>query len=345
MMYDLPLVEGGVVMAFDQLKDRTVAMDEATREIRWEAEHYFSLIANHVGLSWHQGGHVVDLASGTTIEPLPAAVGYEKVALADRVVALDGNDHGQLIRVAGLTERRDLWTYQPKGPHPTIQGIFCADERGVYFGLYDTSVIALSLDDGHVLWRQVEAAELPEPLKGRRAGSTDGVAIVYGEIVIFRFGMNIAGLSTADGQVVWSTPLQGVSDVYLYDGRYYVTTRAGKYHILDPGTGALLLSADLTKTLPADIRRRRPSVFAPMLVSETHTFVGTREGWLLAFERDTGRYVWSFRPNKGGEISYRSPGYFASANGRFYYADLSTCLYCLEERTPTDPVLSEQRRL
>ncbi len=344
MMYDLPLVEGGVVMAFDQLKNRTVAMDEATWAIRWEAEHYFSLITNRVGLSWHQGGHAVRLDSGITIEPFPVAIGYQKVALADKVVALDGDDHGQLIRAASLAQSRDLWTYQPKGPHPTIQGIFCADERAVYFGLYDTSVMALSLDDGRVLWRQAEAADLPEALKGRRAGATDGFAIVYGEIVIFRFGTNIAGLSVADGRVVWSTPILGSSDVYLYDGRYYVTTSAGKYHILDPGTGAVLLSADLMKTLPAELRKKRPSVFAPMLVSETHTFVGVREGWLLAFERDTGRYVWSFRPKKGGEISHRSPGYFASANGRFYYADLSTCLYCLEETNPTDPVLIEQRR-
>ena len=204
--------------------------------------------------------------------------------------------------------------------------------------------MALSLDKGAVLWRQPEAAELPETLKGRRAGSTDGFAIVYDGIVIFRFGTNIAGLDTTDGRVVWSRPLVKATDTYLYDGRYYVTTAAGKYHTLDPHTGAVLVSADLTKTLPAEIRKQRPSSWAPMLVSETHTFVGTRQGWLLAFERDTGVYAWSFRPRKGGEISHRSPGYFASANGRFYYADLSTCLYCLEEENPSDPVLIEERR-
>jgi glucose dehydrogenase len=344
MIYDLPLVWRGVVIVYDQLKNRTVAMDEATWAIRWKAEHYLSLITNHVGLSWHQGGHAVDLDSGTTLDPFTAAVGYEKVTLGDKVLALDGDDRGQLIRAASYRERRDVWTYQPQGPHPTMQGLFCADERAVYFGLYDTSVMALSLADGQVLWRQADAAALPDALKGRRAGATDGFAIVHGEIVIFRFGMNVAGLSTADGRVVWSTPMQGISDCYLYDGRYYVTTSGGKYHILDPKTGAVMLSADLTKTLPADIRKRRPSVFAPMLVSETHTFVGMREGWLLAFERDTGRYVWNFRPKNGGGISHRSPGYFASANGRLYYADLSKCLYCLEEQTATDPVLIEQRR-
>lgn len=344
MIYDLPLVEAGLVIAFDQSKGRTVALDEACWSIRWECDHYLALITSGLGLSWHRGGHVVDLATGKDISVLPMRAGYEQVETNDLIVSMGSGDEGQAVLVGSLAERRDIWKYEPNGPHPTLQGIFCADEKAVYFGLYDTSVMALSLEDGHVLWRQAEAAALPVALKGRRAGAADGFAILHGEIVIFRFGMNVAGLSVSDGRVEWSTPIQGISDCYLYDGRYYVTTSTGKYHILDPATGAVLVSADLTTTLPADIRRSRPSVFAPMLISETHAFVGTREGWLLAFERESGRYVWHFRPKKGGEISHRSPGYFASANGRFYYADLSKCLYCLEEQTPTDPVLIEQRR-
>lgn len=343
MVYHLPLVEGGLVMAFDQRKDRTVAIEEDTWATAWEANHYLGLIVDGVGLSWRQSGHLVDLRTGASLAPFPAAVGTEHAAIGSTVVAL-GFDGTDVMRAASLRERRDLWQYRPEGPHPTIQGIFCADERGVYFGLYDTSVMALALEDGRVLWRQTEAADLPAALKGRRAGATDGFAIVHGEVVIFRFATNIAGLSVADGHVVWSTPTRGVTDCYLYDGRYYVTTGSGGYQILDPRTGEVLFSADLTKTLPGEIRKRRPSVFAPLLISETHAFVGTREGWLLAFERDTGRYAWHFRPEKGGGISHRSPGYFASANGRFYYADLSKCLYCLEEVTPTDPVLAAQRR-
>lgn len=80
---------------------------------------------------------------------------------------------------------------------------------------------------------------------------------------------------------------------------------------------------------------------APNLVSETHLFVGTERGRIIAFARDTGEYSWSHRPKGGGPIGRR--GYFASANGRLYYADLSPRLYCLEEKKPSDPALSEQR--
>jgi outer membrane protein assembly factor BamB len=76
-----------------------------------------------------------------------------------------------------------------------------------------------------------------------------------------------------------------------------------------------------------------------MVVSETNTYIGTLDGYIIAFERDTGRYAWHHRPRSGTGMG----SYLMTVNGRLYYTDMTFRLYCLEEEEPTDPVLRAQR--
>jgi len=136
---------------------------------------------------------------------------------------------------------------------------------------------------------------------------------------------------------VWRCRRGRTDDGYLYDGRYYVNSGLGTYHVLDPLTGRELLSADLRATLPKKLDGLVPH--GSMLISDTHAYIGTIEGYIVAFERETGAYSWHHRPRGGTGMG----SYLMSANGRLYYTDMSFRLYCLEEENPTDPVLMLQK--
>lgn len=59
-------------------------------------------------------------------------------------------------------------------------------------------------------------------------------------------------------------------------------------------------------------------------------FTGGEEGYVLAFERPKGKYVWSLRP-KGASTTAHDGNRFVAAGGRLYYTDMSLRLYALEK--------------
>jgi outer membrane protein assembly factor BamB len=340
IIWHRPFVDDGIEIR--QAQGKAIATDEAGTLLwtdRKKGEP--ALVCDQGVLIWRAGtAELLDPLSGRANARLPGRACIETLAIGDVLVGMSYAKGSNLMLASSLQSRMGLWTYRPdtKGPQ-NISGIFCADERGVYLGLSDGALVGLSLSEGKEMWRQ-ESAGMQESGKPRVA--VKGFLTAYGNSVIVRYATNVAAVSTRDGRVLWMRDIWGTLDGYLYGDRYYVTTDRGGYHVLDPKTGKVLLSADLLATLPKAVRSSPIMNFAPMLVSETHVFVGTREGYLLAFERETGRYAWHFLPKNAGVINYNG-SYFSSVNGRFYYADMSFAEYCLEEETPTDTVLKERR--
>jgi hypothetical protein len=197
-------------------------------------------------------------------------------------------------------------------------------------------MVARGLLDGRELWRRKIPKRpdcLPEPQRG---------ICLAGNTVIYKlWGGVVLGVSAGTGEILWTFATGGdqTMDVALCGDRYHVLGRDGGYFVLDASTGRTLLKANLKSTLPGKLSKLRD--FFPLLVSETHAWVGVGPGYLMAFDRHTGEYAWHRLPKGAG--SFQGQTSFASANGRFYYSDCSARMYWLEEENPTDPVLKAQR--
>ena len=89
-------------------------------------------------------------------------------------------------------------------------------------------------------------------------------------------------------------------------------------------------SVEAQYSLQRELRPSLPGVTIrpPLLVTEDHYWVGSREGYLLAFERKTGQLSWAFRPEGGGNTAVYLNGITASDDWLFYCDD-SNRIYCL----------------
>lgn len=323
-----------------------LSQSESTGLALWEYTRPATpqLIAGDFVLAWPRAdeAELLDLSTGAVTGVMRCPVPSETAVVDDRllVTAYEG-DGCYSVCCASISRGQVLWAQAlPLGT--TIRGTFCASDVAVFVGESTGAVVALSILDGRELWRHgVADLTWRDPTFGNRQGEPEGVLTTHEDIVILRVQHgHVVGLSAQDGRRVWAWrhAQARTDDGYLYDGRYYINSGLGTYHILDPLSGTELLSADLRATLPKKLQGLSPH--GPMLVSETHTFIGTIEGYILAFERDTGRYVWHHRPKGGTGMG----SYLMSVNGRLYYTDMSFRLYCLEEKEPTDPVLKAQRK-
>lgn len=166
--------------------------------------------------------------------------------------------------------------------------------------------------------------------------------MVWGDHVIFEVYRNgVVAFGRRDGRRAWAHRFRAaLCQGYVYDGRYWALTTMGDLVVFEPSSGRVLLERNLKRGLPKKLAG--VSIRKPLLVSETHVFTGSHDGYVLAFDRQTGNYVWRHRA-KGGASTDHDGSYFASANGRLYYSDVSNRVYCLEEVNPTDPVLRSQR--
>jgi outer membrane protein assembly factor BamB len=209
-----------------------------------------------------------------------------------------------------------------------FSSIFCATDDRIIVG-QDELVLALSSETGRLLWEH-SVADLPLRMPGEedRPGTTGGICRIHSNIVIVTVPKDfLLGLSVENGERLWTW----TSDLhravaagagYLYGGRYYQTGANGSYHIIDANTGVTVFETVLTQGLPK--KQHTAWGWSPILISETHVFVGSRDGQILAFVRDSGEYVWSIVPKRGSSVTD-----FASVNERLYCTDLGGRLHCL----------------
>lgn len=242
------------------------------------------------------------------------------------------------VYAADLRSARLLWRFDADATDNAISCEPCATDERVFVGLEDGSILALGLSDGQPIWRQ----RAPNG-SGARA-YVRGRACVSGDTVIFRVGgggdVGVVALAASTGDVVWTFDLHDVvQDGAFYGPFYHVVGWSGRYGLLEVSTGRQILISSLSSTLPSTLATLRD--FFPLLLSETHAWVGAGSGYLLAFNRETGEYAWHRLPKRAG--AFQRQTHFTSVNGRLYYADMSARMYWLEEEHPTDPVLRAQR--
>jgi outer membrane protein assembly factor BamB len=330
VVWNLPQVGDGLV--FLTLKKKLLAQDERTRRKAWTLPCEGAPKALWQGrlIAWAQRDEaiLVEARTGRTeggfrgLSPL-------RVAVVDDFLIAATVDNGPLLYAVDLQKGERAWEARPGSRENHVSCEFAVGADRVFLGLQDGTVLAFDRRTGRETWRQsVADLEWTHPADGVVHGRAKGVAAVEGDRVIFLVdARHVAAFDARDGGRAWTfaAPARTTAGC-LYGSRYYITDFAGGYHVLDARTGKLLSNATLRAGLPGKLAS--VSNFFPVLASETHFFTGSAEGYVLAFARDSGEYVWSHRPKGAGTFQAQSS--FTAANGRFYYADMSCRLYCLE---------------
>lgn len=212
----------------------------------------------------------------------------------------------------------------------------CTNGTLVFFGeaaLDDREggrMVALEACSGQLVWEH-KVSDLPLRMPGEpdRAAAPFGTPVVNGESIIVTVSKDhVLGLSvnTGERRWTWTSTLRNAVAAgagRLYAGRYYQTGAAGSYHIIDPTAGTTIFEALLNDRLP----KKLASVWgwSPLLISETHVFVGSNDGHILAFARDSAKYAWSCFPKPGFPGSS-----FECGHRKLYYTDRGGQLHCFQ---------------
>jgi len=250
------------------------------------------------------------------------------IVIDDRLIALASNS----LYAADLRDGRLVWqTPLSIESGVTVACLYSASPTHVIVALSNGTVEGYSLESGKRVWRT--RLSLPTSPNGEAPGEPTGWSFVFEDVVLLRLWSAWAlALSIETGEIVWRHQFpRSISDAQLYGDRYYVCTTGPTYHVLEASTGRTVLETPLLD-VPAKLQKLPVDALFPILVSETHVFGGVDPGIVVAFGRETGRYVWHCQPKSAGPFQRQT--YFMSVDRRLYYAEMSGKLHCMEETGP-----------
>jgi len=295
-------------------------------------------------IGWSEGKPKDSVVTGVRVfEGRPAAA---TIAAGGFVIGSDVVE----VRAWNTDNGKQAWEWIPEprqtesGSGNSIRTDLCSDGELVYFGLRDGTIRALSVDDGKEVWRTVLVRN-PDPVAGEDrafqlwAAEPTGSGSVRDGVVYFHASDRAVALEATSGRHIWEAKAY-CTDAQLHLDSYHCLGVGGEYEILDARTGRRQFKKDLKSVTPAGFHNGGMPTYRPMVVSDTHLFCGYGIGYLLAFERTTGRLVWHTRAKP--PLSFHQENYFQIVNGRLYTGDYGT-MRIYEEVNPTDPVLIRQR--
>ncbi len=234
-----------------------------------------------------------------------------------------------------------VWQHTSKDG-PRSSGIFGVGYGTVVCGEKGGAIRGVSLDTGNHVWA-TSVADLSQyvPVLGcTEPGEARGAFAIHSEAAIFvvRDG-HVVSLDILRGSRRWVWPANSrIEEGFLHGDSYHTLHRDGAICVLAANSGALEARYDLQ----AGLRRTLPnvSIAPPFLVSEQHYWVGSHEGYLLAFERATGQLSWAYRPDGARTTAIYGNGIEAS-DDYLFYSDDSDRVYCLGVRvTPANEARS-----
>jgi outer membrane protein assembly factor BamB len=158
----------------------------------------------------------------------------------------------------------------------------------VYVG-HGEHLEARDLTSGAAAWQ----ADLL-PLGGPPVGRWD--PIVWGDRVLIDVGRNAtAAFSTGSGSVLWHIPVAGPRIVV--DDALYVLSVTDWVLWRVIRDGSVERKVILTPPPSGKRQQRLPLVGTTLVVSTRYAIFGDVTGRVYAFDRETGSYVWSHRPD------------------------------------------------
>ncbi len=340
-----PLVGDGLV--FVRRKDKkTVAKDEETGKTVWLSRSPGRPKALDVGrlLLYDRDLTVVEPQAGHLLKPIAGPGALEAAWLRDSLVAVTFSEGSSRLYVSSFETGALVWEHRlpemsadPEGLRLAISSSFGATSDCVIFGVSGGTVQALRLRDGSRLW-EASVADLEWELLGRgmKPGQAMGAVVINGDLALLEvLGGHVAALHVDTGERAWVwSEGPDLSECYLHGDRYYAHSGGGRIWAISPSTGRTVQSFDLYARMPAKVRMSIGEICGPFVVSETHFFTGSTTGYIAAFDRADGRYVWSDRPRGNRGCTYYNGNYFMAVNRRLYYGDQSFGIHCWEEDEP-----------
>ncbi len=276
------------------------------RDLRADSPVYFAATGGTLLCATPDGtAEALAVATGRRLWPetvhRPKGFGATPCVADSRILYV--GDAGVICALArGSGER--IWEVETGGPircPPLVEGDVA------YVGSDDGNLYALGVADGIERWRYNAGAPV-----------SSGCALAGNTLVFGTVEGKIVGLSKHTGRLApWrelSTGMPIHARPCLADGAVAVANDAGQVYLVDPATGATVARA----TVPCG-----GLVRAGLLADTDSLYVGTTDGWLVAYElrpRDRGRRLVSRWVRSVGRELSAGPvldgSYVYCANGR-----------------------------
>lgn len=338
---DLPVVAAGM-MAFQEDAWLRVLDERSVRPILKARGFSAGTFENGSLLGWG----TVPARRALPMRALEGRYARPRARSRDRLIGADVD----VVHCWNTGTGLRAWSWVPdvttveSGSGNTIRTDLCADDERVYFGMRDGTIRALSIRDGKEVWRTT-LVKNPDPFTDTDrefhllASEPSGSGSVRDGVAYFQASNRAVALDAITGKHIWEARAYCTGGQLHLDS-YHCLGVGGEYEILDARTGRRKFKKDLTSVTPARFHNGGMPTYKPMVVSDTHMFCGYGIGYLLAFERTTGKLVWHHRATPA--LSFHQDNYFQIVNGRLYTGDYGT-MRIYEEVNASDAVLREQR--
>ena len=271
------------------------------------------------------------------IEPRTGRVSHE-ISVPGGCVGVSSSE--RWVIGTGYREKTIIWCRDPREAavawsktldEGVVKGLVISEDT-VVCGMSTGEVLALDAATGERRWTSTVAdlswrreSGLVEP------GTVRDRPSVFGDHVILNVvHHHVVGVSVQDGSRTWTwgDPPFAVKYGQRFEDRYYVIDWTGECRILDAATGREIAAINLSRQLPRDQGLR---LVPPLLVNATHILIGSDQGNVTAFARDTGAFAWTCRTREGGSTEYGEIG-FVVGNNRVYFGDSTFRIRCLGPR-------------
>jgi outer membrane protein assembly factor BamB len=211
-------------------------------------------------------------------------------AVTDNAVVFGSSDGNVYCLTPDGKER---WRFQTDGPVSSSPAI---DQGTVYITSRSNTLYALHLKNGTLRWKKYLGTPLPyEWGFDYYVGSP---TLDNGTVYTGSADGHVFALGAKDGKERWkfrtaapvrATPACDAQSVYVGDC-------SGKAYALDKSSGALLWTATtIGDTLNNEqFGFDRKALISSPTLYENMVFIGSRDGWLYAFNRSSGKHVWTF---------------------------------------------------
>ena len=189
---------------------------------------------------------------------------------------------GQVVSV-DIATGKIRWAYQQTKPVLTLRGssspIVARDK--IFVGLANGRLVALSPDDGSVIW-DIALAVPKGHSEIQRLVDIDGHAELFGHVLyVASFQGRVAAIDVQQGQFLWARDFSTYSGVTLDSKVLYTTDDRSHIWALDRYSGATLWKQE---------KLQARSVTRPMLIGD-YLVVGDYDGYLHVMSRADGHFI------------------------------------------------------
>lgn len=298
-----------------------VALSLHARRQRWRLAGLrgpFFIWNGRVG-AWvdHERLTLVDQLSGSRVATWPCPQ-MQPVVSGDYVVGRSDD----LLVCFNLEGGREVWRWRFD---PGVMA--CTDtmvtEREIVFGTNDGVVRALGVDTGAEVWRV--------------ATSSFRACVVENAVVVAN--RDLTGYDARSGKKLWVVEECGAQGgLQAYGGSLHALDTVGVVSEVNAQRGVITRAVKISREMRTKLGRNE--YFSPIAVSDSHYFVGTNLGAILALRRSGGILEWMHRGK--GATTFHSTSSFAIHNGRLYGNDMHR-VFCYEQIEPLDGRSVEKR--